>query len=506
MKNAEQEAKIKFCEEQLRLAATKKYGASSEKNPAPEQLSIFNETEKESREDAKEPTLEEITYKRRLGMRKATSEKYDDLPVEEIRYELSEEERVCDRCGERMQQMGTETRDELVVVPAVIKIVRHVMHKYVCNNETCEDERDGTNIKAARAPEPPIPHSPAGPSVIAHVMSRKYSEHVPLYRQEQQFGYYGITIPRQNMANWVVKGADLLMPVYERLHELLLTGNYVHADETPVQVLCEPGKKATSKSYMWLYATGRFRKRIYLYEYKPSRAGEHPKRFLSGFSGYLQTDAYAAYNAVEGVTTVLCFAHARREYIDALKALPGDADKTKTLAAEGLAFIDKLFELERKYEGLTPVARFDARLEETKPVLDAYHAWLEEKTRIALPQGKLAKAVNYSLKHWDRLCAFLEDGEIEISNNDAENAIRPFAPGRRNWLFAKSQSGAKASATVYSIIETAKANGLIPFYCLKHLFEMLPNINASDPAAVDTLLPWSKSLPDEVKSAGKSAG
>jgi hypothetical protein len=149
--------------------------------------------------------------------------------------------------------------------------------------------------------------------------------------------------------------------------------------------------------------------------------------------------------------------------------------------------------------------RFLARLEKTKPVLDAYHAWLTEKTKVALPQGKLAKAVNYSLKHWNKLCAFLNNGEIEISNNDAENAIRPFALGRRNWLFAKSPGGANASATVYSIIETAKANGLIPFYYLKHLFEMLPNINASDTAAIDALLPWSVTLPGAVKSGGKSA-
>jgi transposase len=473
MKNAEMEAKIRYYEEQLRLAAARKYGASSEKNIHPEQISIFNEAEKENKPELPEPTLEEITYKRRRGTRKPTAEKYDALPVDEVHYELPEEERVCGHCGGRLKDMGTETRDEIVVIPATVRVKRHVQHKYVCNNERCQDEHDKTNIVIARAQEAPIPHSPAGPSMIAHIMSRKFSEHVPLYRQEQQFGHYGITIPRRNMANWVIKGAELLTPLCDRLHVLLLAQGYAHADETSVQVLCEPGKKATSKSYMWLYATGRFRERIFLYEYQPSRAGEHPKKFLAGFGGYLQVDGYQGYNLVEDVTLMLCFAHARREYTDALKALPEDADKTKTLATEGLAYIDRLFVLEKSYESMTPEKRYEARLEKTKPVLDAYRAWLTDKTRIALPKGKLAGAVNYSLKHWDKLCTFLKDGEIEISNNDAENAIRPFALGRKNWLFAKSQNGAKASATVYSIIETAKANGLAPFRYLKYLFERL---------------------------------
>jgi transposase len=400
-----------------------------------------------------------------------------------------------------MEEMGTETREEIAVVPVSIKVIRHVQHKYVCNNETCEDEAGSTNIVMARAPEPPIPHSPAGPSMIADIMTKKYSAHLPLYRQSQQLSYDGITIPRQNMANWVIKGADLLYPIYDRLHTSMLKENYLHADESPMQVLSEPGKKATAKSYMWLYATGRFRKRIFLYEYSPSRSGENPKRFLQGFSGYLQTDAYAAYNAVENVTIALCWSHARRCYVDALKVLPKDADRSKTMCCEALIYIDKLFELERDYKEkkLTPEQRREARLENTKPVLNAYNAWLIEKKRLALPQGKLATAVNYSLKHWDSLCTFLDDGEIELSNNDCENGIRPFAVGRGNWLFAKSQNGAKASAICYSIIETAKANDLIPFEYLKHLLTMIPNINTGDTAEIDALLPWSESLLTKVR-------
>jgi transposase len=503
IKNEELAAKVKYYEEQIRLAAVKKYGASSEKNIHPDQLTIFNEAEKESRPDADEPTIEEITYKRKKGgPRKSTAEKYDGLPVEEIHYELSADDRGCERCGEEMKEMGTETHDELVVEPAKVSIRRHVQHIYVCENEACEDEADGTNIVMARAPEPPIPHSPAGPSMIADIMNKKYSAHLPLYRQSKQYEYEGITIPRQNMANWVIKGAGLLDPLYARMHGLMLLERYLHADETPMQVLSEPGKTAASKSYVWVYATGRFRRRIILYEYCPSRSGENPKRFLAGFSGYLQTDAYAAYNAVENVTSALCWSHSRREYVDALKALPKNADRSRTLCSEALIYIDKLFELERSCKDMTPERRFSERLEKSKPVVDAYHEWLLEKKKLSLPQGKLGKAVNYSLKHWEGLCTFLEDGEIELSNNDCENAIRPFAVGRGNWLFAKSQSGATASAVCYSIIETAKANRLSPFHYLKFLFEILPNINPDDQTVLDALLPWSESLPQEVRVAG----
>jgi transposase len=502
MKNAELEAKVKYYEEQIRLSAAKKYGASSEKGIHPEQLAIFNEAEKESRPDAEEPATEEITYKRKKGgIRKGTAEKYDSLPVEEVHYELPEADRECGRCGEEMKEMGTEVRDELVVVPATIKILRHVQHIYVCKNEACQDEADSTNIVMARAPSPPIPHSAAGPSMIADIMNKKYSAHLPLHRQSQQYGYEGITIPRQNMANWVIKGAALLEPLYERMHSLMLRERYLHADETPMQVLSEPGKKAASKSYMWVYATGRFRRRIILYEYSPSRAGTNPVRFLNGFSGCLQTDAYAAYNAVPGVSFMLCWAHARREYVDALKVLPKDADRSKTMCGEALVYIDKLFELERTYRDaeMTPGQRHGARLEKTKPIMDAYHAWLIEKKKLSLPQGKLGGAVNYSLKHWDKLCTFLEDGEIELSNNDAENAVRPFAVGRGNWLFAKSVDGAKASAICYSVIETAKANDLSPFHYLKYLLGQLPNVDVRDETALDTLLPWSEALPDEAR-------
>jgi len=255
---------------------------------------------------------------------------------------------------------------------------------------------------------------------------------------------------------------------------------------------------------MWLYSTGRFRKRIYLYEYQPSRAGEHAKKFLRGFSGYLQCDGFPGYNGVENATIVMCFAHARRQYTDALKSFPKDvAESSHTKCAQGIKFIDKLFKLEKDYINMDPDERCKARLLYSKPVLDEYYSWLLEQKKIGLPQGKLGGAVNYSFKHWAKLCAFLNNGEIEISNNDCENGIRPFAVGRGNWLFAKSQNGAKSSAMVYSIIETAKVNGLAPFAYLKFLFEKLPNINVADKQALDMLLPWSDSLPDEVRPLAK---
>jgi transposase len=481
----------------LALALQKRFGRSSEQHVHPEQMSLFNEAEKESRPELPEPEIEEITYKRKKS-RKPTEEKYAGLPEETIDYELTEEERDCPECGSAMKEIGVDERRELVYIPAVLKIVVHRQHKYVCVSDECQDENGKTTIVMARAPEAVIPHSPASASLIAYIMSKKYVEGVPLYRQESQFSYEGIAISRQNMANWVIKGASHLKRVYDLMHLALLGHTFIHADETEIQVLCEPGKKATSKSYMWLYASGTFGVPIFLYEYTRSRSANHPKEFLCGFRGHLQTDGYGGYNHVENVTIMGCFSHARREFVDILKALPEGADVTKTLAYDAVAYIDSLFALERSYAGMTPDERLAARREKSLPVLEAYHEWLLAKKKSALPASKIGHAINYSLNQWDKLKVFCQNGEVDLSNNRAERGIKPFVMGRKAWLFAKMPAGAEASAIVYSIVETAKANGLNPFRYLEHLLAALPNVMPGDDESVGRLLPWSDSLPDDV--------
>lgn len=268
-------------------------------------------------------------------------------------------------------------------------------------------------------------------------------------------------------------------------------------------MLQEDGKSATSKSYMWLYATGRFGPQILLYEYQPSRASRHPKQFLRGFKGFLQTDGFPGYNDVTNVTLVGCFAHARRGFTDALKALPDKASSASTVAMEGVEYCNKLFSIERTLMDLSPEERYRERLAQSKPVLEAFLSWLNIKKQQVLPKTQLGKTIAYCLNQWNKLEAFLLDGQIEISNNRAERALKPFIIGRKNFLFCKTPNGARASAMIYSVVETAKANGLSPYHYLMYLFEKLPNIDIDNLELVDGLLPWSESIPNSCRVPSK---
>tara|TARA_Y100001933_G_C18910389_1_gene526474 strand:- start:94 stop:1101 length:1008 start_codon:yes stop_codon:yes gene_type:complete len=331
-------------------------------------------------------------------------------------------------------------------------------------------------------------------------MERKYNQHLPLYRQEKAFENFGIDISRQNMATWMMHGAGTwLAPLYERMHTLIKDELVIHADESPLKVIDE---KKKSKSYMWMYASAKTGKhRMFLYDYQPSRSQKNPQRFLEGFTGFLQTDGYSGYNAVDNVTQVGCLAHAKRKFNDALKALPDDASVSRTKSNEGLKFCNRIYHFEGLYADLKPEERFIKRQADVQPVLDAFKSWLDEQIRCTLPKSKLGEAIKYCLNQWDKLIAFMYDGHIAVDNNLAERAIKPFVIGRKNYLFSKSPKGAQASAISYSIIETAKANNLNPFLYLTYLFEQLPNIDIEDYVMLDALLPWSESIPDEIRKS-----
>ena len=323
---------------------------------------------------------------------------------------------------------------------------------------------------------------------------------MPLYRQEQQLSRQGVELSRQTMANWVLNVADpWLKIIYDRLHEELLDRDILHADETTLQVLKEPGRSAETKSYMWLYRTGRDGPPIVLYEYQTTRASKHPDRFLSGFEGYLQTDGYSGYGKLTGITLVGCWAHARRKYTEALKALPA-AQKDKPVAASvGLEYCNRLFAIERQLKYVSDKERYEKRLEKSKPLLDEFYIWLKKQKQQTLPKSAFGQAITYCLNQWDSLNSFLLDGRLEIDNNRAERSIKPFVIGRKNWLFTNTPRGARGSAIIYSIIETAKENNLKPYNYLVYLFEQLPNIDTGDQAAIDRLLPWSNTLPEECR-------
>jgi transposase len=502
-KYTELQAKLQWYEEQFRLQKQRQYGRSSEKSSKEQlELPLFNEAEITEPPMGQEPTVETITYqrKKKKGSRK---EKLANLPVETVEYRLEESEQVCSCCNGKLHVMSTQVRQELQVIPAQVKLVKHVQHVYACRH--CERNEIETPIVTAPKPKPVLAGSLASPSAVAHIVQQKYVEGVPLYRQEKQWERLGVSLSRQTMANWIIQTARIwLHPLYEQLKQHLCQQDILHVDETTLQVLAEPGRDAASKSYMWLYRTGKESQPIVLYEYQPTRQGAHPKQFLRDFAGYVHVDGYSGYNKLDpaAITLVGCLAHARRKFKDAQKALPkqNQAEK-KGIAYEGEAFIRQLYHIEKEAtkEQLTPEERHAWRQKKSKPILDAFLAWLQEKATIVLPKSATGDAISYCLNKWQALQSYLQDGRLEIDNNRAERSIKPFVIGRKNWLFAQSTRGATASATVYSIIETAKENKLNPFAYLTYLLEQLPQRDLQHPAAFDDLLPWSPALPEHCR-------
>lgn len=501
MEKEELEAKLKWYEEQFRLSQQRRFGTSSEKTNL-DQLSLFNEAEDTADSTIEEPTVETISYKRKK-QRGQRERMLENLPTETIEYRLSNEEQVCSCCDGALHEMSTEVRRELKIIPAQVKVVEHVRHVYSCRH--CERNEIETPIKTATMPASVFPGSLSSPSAMAYTMTQKYVESMPLYRQEKHLERFGVSISRQTLANWIIYGATTwLSLIYDQMREHLLKQDSLHADETTLQVLSEPERPATSNSYIWLYRTGREIPPIVLYDYQQTRASKHPRRFLEGFQGYLHVDGYAGYNGISGVTLVGCWAHARRKYTEALKALPESASTSAVKAKEGLAFCNQLFEIERELKDVSPQERYEERLKRSQPVLEAFSAWLREQTPRVLPKSALGQAIKYCRNQWERLKAFLQDGCLDIDNNRGERSIKPFVIGRKNWLFSNTAKGAKSSAIIYSVVETAKENGLNPFNYLSYLFEELPNLDTTDKTKLDQLLPWSQTIPEECRVPNKS--
>lgn len=451
----------------------------------------------EAKADAPEPTLEEITYKRakkKPSNQLSLTDQIDQLPTEEIHYDLTEDEKICPQCDGSLHQMSETVRKEVVFVPASVKVIKHIQKVYACR--TCEANHESSPVIQAGMPKPAFPKSVASPSLVAHIMNRKYAEAVPLYRQEGQWKHLGLVLSRQNMANWVIQGSNRwLEPLYERLHNHLLKSDYLHADETPLQVLKEEGRTASQNSYMWLYASNEYDEHpVFLYDYQTTRASKHPKKFLKGFKGYLQTDGYSGYNDIPDVNLIGCLAHARRKFIDAIDAAPKDVDLSKSAATVGRQYCDRLFALQKNMKELPREEWKDYRDKHFPEVFENFHEWLLVTKKSALPKSKLGKAIQYTLNEWRKYKPMLLDERYTLSNNRAERSIKPFIIGRKNWMFANTSSGARSSAVVYSIIETAKANRLSPFDYLNYIFEKAPNIDLSDPNQLDQLLPWSEQV------------
>ena len=468
--NQQYKHQVLTLQEQLNLAIARRYAASSEKISA-DQLRLFDEAELDVEPDAPADECEEdsITvpeHKRRKSGRKKLP---DTLPRVDVIHELTEEERICPHDGAILGEIGEEVSEQLDIIPASIRVLRHIRKKYACSCGQC--------IKTAKLPAQVIPKSLASPGLLAHIAVSKYQDALPLYRQETILRRIGVELSRATLANWMIKTGALVQPIINLLRDHLLAYDILQMDETTVQVLKEPGKTAQSKSYLWLQKGGPPGQPVVLYDYDPGRGAQVPMQLLEDFTGYLQTDGYAGYNAVVASNNLIhvgCMAHARRKFSDAVKAQ--GRNKKRGKAHRGLKLIQKLYRIEQKArkQKLSPEQRYALRQKQAQPVLDEIRDWLNESLPQIPPSSMTGTALNYLNNEWDKLIAYLKDGRLEIDNNGAENAIRPFVVGRKNWLFATSVKGVKASANLYSLVETAKANGLEPYAYLRYLFAKLP--------------------------------
>jgi len=367
-------------------------------------------------------------------------------------------------------------------IPAQIKVIETVRPQYSCRH--CEKTETKVQIKIAPVPLSAIPKSIATPSLLSQIITSKYQYSLPLYRQEAMFKQHGIELNRKTMSEWMIKTSTLFKPIVDYLHQQLLKQPVVQADETTLKVIHED----KSKCYMWIYCSGTDSpcdnqndiKNIVLYDYHASRAGSCAVDYLEGFDGY------AGYEQVNA-ELIGCMAHARRKFVEAQKADPNNKSGRANLAITKIA---KFYRIEKEIKDLSADEKKDFRQENSIPLLNEFKKWLDKSIQQVLPKSAIGKAIQYSLNQWDKLSGYIKSGDINIDNNRAERAVKPFVIGRKNWMFCNTASGANASAILYSLIETAKANGLTPFNYLMFLLEELPN----KPENLDYLMPWNVEL------------
>lgn len=479
--------------ETVEYLTKKLYGRSSEKTSIilDGQISFFDEVESSADKNAPEPDLKEVQSYRRKKYKGQRAELLKDLPRTKRLCQLDEEDRFCETCGDDLHSIGEEfVRTEIEFIPAEVRVIDYYRVSYECR--TCRKNND-SYIEKSPMPYPVIQHSMASPSTVAWVAHQKFVNAIPLYRQEKEWEMTGVKLSRATMANWLMIAArDWLFPIVDLMHKKMLGHTHLHIDETTLQVMKEHNRKNTTKSYMWVYGTAKScSEPIRIFDYQPSRKGVNPQRFLNGFEGYIHTDAYAGYNKVPQVIRCLCWAHLRRKFVD---ALPKKIDNpSETLAGQGIEYCNQLFEIEKQLVDLTSEERKIKRLELEKPILEVFWSWIDEtlSSGTVLPKGKLITAINYTRNHKQEFMNYLLDGDCVISNNLAENSIRPFTIGRKNWLMSGSPKGAKTSAAIYSIIETAKANGLAPYKYLEFIFKELPGVQFHrHPEFLEEFLPW----------------
>lgn len=473
---------IKLLKEQLNFFKNMLFARNSEKEAVEDkQLSLFEQPEElyplSDEINDEEATIEVPAHKRKKTGRKPIP---DNLPRVDTVHDIPESEKLCE-CGCIKECIGQEVSEQLDIVPQKIQVIRHIRPKYAC--KSCEGvDSDGPTVAIAPMPEQVIPKSIATPGLIAYILVAKFVDALPFYRQEKQFLRIGVEIPRATMCGWAQKVADALEILLEFLKKEILTGPLIQIDETPTQVMNEPNKKNTTKSYMWVFRGGAREKPGILFEYHASRSGDAAVAFLKGYHGVVQTDGYAGYgflDTTDGIEPMGCWAHVRRKFHDVIKALGTSqkGERKQGHADQALKYIRELYGIEKnaKEQNLTGAELISVRREKAKPILDEFETWLTHRKEDVPPKSLLGKAVIYASNQWKRLGTYIEHANVTLDNNMAENTIRPFVIGRKNWLFNASPKGAAASAAMYSLIETAKANGLEPYWYFRYVLEKLPD-------------------------------
>ncbi|MGV6816910.1 MAG: IS66 family transposase [Thiotrichales bacterium] len=432
---ASQQHHILHLTEQLNLAIQKRFAAQSEKH-SPDQLGLFNEAEALEQEDAasealakeEAETIEVPAHQRKKPGRKPLPEM---LPRVEVIHDLDEADKICPYDGQALKHIGDEISEQLDIIPAKIQVLRHIRRKYTC--PCCQQ-----GVTTAALPKQPIPKSQASPGLLAYIIVSKYADALPLYRQSKMFERIGADINRATLANWMIKCGQLIQPLINLMQEKILDYDIIQMDETRVQVLKENNRPAQSQSWMWVQRGGPPDQRLILYHYNPSRSQQVPKQLLQDYRGYLQVDGYDAYNAVvadNSLTHVGCFAHARRKFDEALKAQRKNKQKASSGKAQmGLAFIQKLYRIEKACKDSRVEDRYQIRQQQAVPILNDLKVWLDKSLPQVPPQSLVGKALHYLNNQWPQLIRYGEDGRLEIDNNACERAIRPFALGRKNWL------------------------------------------------------------------------
>lgn len=484
--------------EQFRLAQHHRFGRSSEVCEV--QGELFNEAETLAEDDtlAVDTTAESETTPPKTKEKPKRKPLPKHLPRVQVFHDIDEADKECDGCGHQLQKMGEDISEKLEFIPAKIRVIENIRLKYSCQH--CEKHGTQSYIKQAPVPSSPIPKGYATPSLLSQIITSKYQYALPLYRQETLFKQHGIELNRKTMADWMMKSAALFKPLYDLLHQQLLQQTVIHADETTLKVINDE----RVKSYMWVYCSGadgpsvepRYQglRNIVLYDYQDgSRAGTCVSRFLTAeqtvFEGYLQVDGYAAYQQASN-KLVGCWAHARRKFKEALVAQGKSKTGKVSKADMALSMIAKLYRIETQIQALTLEERLYFRRTHSRAQLAIFKQWLDKSVQQVSKKSKLGEAIQYSLNQWSNLRRYTEDSRLNIDNNRAERAVKPFVIGRKNWLFNHNHRGAEASVILYSMIETAKANGLIPFDYIEHCLEQLSYADCD----LNKLLPWNMAL------------